>query len=90
MHGIENGNRTAIKTFPLFVICKDEGGLGALQYYCGHDWPNWTLELPRARFYALEPYARGVITAHQWWKGKIFLAHIFVEGELYDKREETT
>lgn len=87
MYSIENGHRTAIKTFPLFVICKDESG--TLQYYSGHDWPNWTNELSRARFYPLEPYAKGVITAHPWWKGKIFISHVFVEGELYDKREET-
>jgi len=89
MHDIENGHRTAIKTFPLFVICRENNGVP--QYYSGHDYPRWTNELSRASFYRLEKTAKGVMTvtySSQW--GKVFISHFFVEGELYDKREETT
>ena len=89
MHDIENGHRTAIKTFPLFVVCKNDRG--ALQYYRGHKWPKWTNELAKAIFYPLEKSAKGVITfqVNSGYKN-LFISHFFVEGELYDKREETT
>lgn len=79
-----------IKTFPLFVVCKKD--TETLQYYRGHKWPKWTNELAKAIFYPLEKTAKGVVTfqINSGYKGDFFISHIFVEGELYDKREETT